>query len=104
MIFVMDTAIMTAFGTYKYWEVTPAEAKEYLSKEFVSAVGHYSTADFLTGLFGVEIQYNRIQIRMQKGDKAIVIKFLQRLPYNKKLTREEIASVQYQLGIMERIE
>lgn len=67
------------------------DAREWIRNgEFVSAVGHESTAKLLSELLGVEIPMNRIFVNMQRGDEALAIQFLERIQEGKVLTKEEL--------------
>ena len=70
----------------------------------MSAVGHAATAQFASRLFGLEIPENRIEIHMQPGDRAIVIRLLKRLESGQTVeTVEEIAAIPYELGLLVRV-
>jgi len=79
------------------------EAKKILQNEpFTSAVGHQSTAEALTNIFGVEIKFNRIQIQLKPGDKLISIILKKRLEEGKILkTVEELQEVGYDIWYFE---
>ena len=66
------------------------QAKELLSKGFVSAVGHESTAKVLSTLLGMDVPANRIAVDMKPGDVAVAVQFLKRLPEGKVLNEEEL--------------
>lgn len=71
--------------------ITLNKAREWVkSGEFVSAVGHESTAKALTELLGVEIKLNRIFATMEVGDEALCTQFLVRLREGQVLTKEEL--------------
>jgi len=77
--------------------------KRMLSKGFVSAVGHESTAKLLSQLLGIEIPVNRIEIKIEYGDKLIVFQLLQRLPEGKVLSEEELRQVKYRFLVVEPV-
>jgi len=47
-----------------------------LQETFVSAIGHESTARFLSELFGVYIPYNRFNLRINDSDSVIVAQYV----------------------------
>jgi hypothetical protein len=100
MLYVLNSPILTSFGTFVYRPLSLAEAINLLKQGFVSAVGHEATASFLSQLTGVQIPVNRIQIQMKPGDSAIVFQVLTRLPEGKVLSEEELKAVPYRLGIL----
>ncbi|MEM1672975.1 MAG: DUF1874 domain-containing protein, partial [Archaeoglobaceae archaeon] len=75
---------------------------------FVSAVGHLPTAELLSTLLGIEIPYNRIRVSMKKGDRAIVVRVLERLEEGKILTKDELQEMlekgKIELGLLELLE
>lgn len=67
------------------------EAREFVKDgDFVSAVGHKSTAELLSELLGVNIECNRTFVDMKPGDEAIAVQFLERIAEGKVLSREEL--------------
>ncbi|WP_297216933.1 DUF1874 domain-containing protein, partial [Thermoplasma sp.] len=66
-----------------------------------SAIGHEGTAKVLSDLTGFSIPVNRVAIRMQPGDKALVFRLLDRLPEGKVLTEEELRQLKFELGVLE---
>lgn len=105
MLYVLNTSILTSFGTYSYYEASIDDVKELLSNnEFTSAVGHQATAEFLSLLLGINIMFQRIEISMNVGDIAVVFKLLNRIPEGKILTFDELKNIKYTLGFLKRIE
>jgi hypothetical protein len=100
MLYVLNSPILTSFGFYSYKPLSLAEAIELLKQGFVSAVGHEATASFLSQLTGITISVNRIQVKMQPGDKAVVFQVLTRLPEGKVLSTEELKEIPYRLGLL----
>jgi len=107
MLYVLNSATLPLAGGKKYVikarEITVKEASEMLKSEpFISAVGHESTAQVLTNVFGVNIPYNRIQITLQPGDKLISIILKKRLEEGKVLkTVEELEAIGYIIWLFE---
>ena len=56
----------------------------------VSAVGHESTAKLLSRILGIEVPVNRVQIKMEDGDWAIVLQLLVRLEEGRVLNEQEL--------------
>jgi len=76
-------------------------AKELLKNGFISAVGHEATAKLLTELLGIEIPFNRIQVKMTHFDRALHFALKQRIPEGKILTLDELKQVGYYLVVSE---
>lgn len=95
----MNGALMPSFGVYIYFKISEKTLKEYLgNKDFVSAIGHQSTADILSEILGIEIPYNRITVNLKDKDEVIVFKLKKRPPEGKILTKEEIEEIGYEFG------
>jgi len=77
----------------KFDEVTEEDVKYHLEHmKFVSAVAHESTAKLLTKRLGIEVQFNRIDVRLKHGDEA----FIAQLPRPKEgqiYSEEEVQSL-----------
>ena len=58
--------------------------------ELVNAIGHDSTVNLVNKLCDVQLQKNRIEVKISKGDRALVITIAERLPEGKVLSSEEI--------------
>ena len=71
--------------------------------DFISAVGHESTAKLLSELLGVEIKPNRIFVDMELFDEALAIQFLQRVQEGKVLSKEELEELYKQGKIVFRL-
>ncbi len=101
-VYLLNSAVLTDFGEYEYRQITVEEAVEIIKKGFVSAIGHKGIAEFLSKLFGVRVDYNRIEIRMQPGDVAVVYKISGRLPPQQELKAEDLEKIPYVLGLLIR--
>jgi hypothetical protein len=84
----------------KVKEASIEEIKELLSRGFESAIGHESTAAFLTKLLGVEVKAERKQVTIDANTILVVFQLLSRLPEGRVLTEEEIASVKYKFYVV----
>lgn len=66
---MLPSSSITSFGDFQinFREVSLEVAKNILTEEeWISAVGHQSTADLLSVLFGIEIIPNRISVEMRR--------------------------------------
>jgi hypothetical protein len=73
--------------------VSVQEAKQLLSNGFVSAVGHQSTAEIMSQILGIPIQYSRQSVFLEPGDEAICFVLKQRPPEGRVLTAEELQQI-----------
>jgi len=82
----------------KYRAISVDEARELLKKrEFISAVGHESTALLLSQLLQVNVPYNRVTVFLEPGDEAICFALRSRPPEGKVLTVEELRQLGFWL-------
>lgn len=77
--------------------VKEASLEELKNTEFISAIGHETTARVLSKLLGREVPYNRISIQLNTGDTLYVFQIMQRLEEGKILTEEEIQFLPYKI-------
>jgi hypothetical protein len=73
--------------------ISVKEARQLLANGFVSAVGHQSTAEVMSQILGIPIQYNRQSVFLEPGDEAICFILKQRPPEGKVLSAEELESI-----------
>lgn len=104
MVSLLNTAILTAYGTYRYTPIPVDAARALVRDGYTSYIGHEGTAQLLSDLLDVEVPVNRAQYAQEVGDKAIVFKLRGRLPEGQILTREQLEAIGYDLGLLERIE
>ena len=100
---ILNTSILTNFGSYEYQKISLEDAKAVVSNGFNSAIGHQSTADILTSLLGVNVSLNRIQYSQKVGELALVFKLNGRPEEGAILSREEIEKIGYEFGLLRRI-
>lgn len=76
--YVLNSAVITSPGAYFYRLITPEEAKEWWNagEEPLSTIGYEETAVALSQLLLVPIKVNRITIKMEPGDEALVFRLV----------------------------
>lgn len=103
-VYLLNAPVLTSYGLFKFSPLSLEEAKAIVSQgEFISAIGHEATAKILSFLLGVEVPMNRIAIKMEKGDRAIVFRLLTRIEEGKVLSEEEIMKLPWELCLLEKI-
>jgi hypothetical protein len=80
----------------RFKKLTVNDVKDILTNnEFMSIIGHESTAMVLETLLNIKVPVNRINVRLEKGDTIIVFQLKQRLPEGKVLDIDEIKMLDY---------
>ena len=102
-LYLLNTPILTEYGEYSFKKISKEEAIEEMGYGFVSAIGHEGTANLMSQLTGMTIPVNRVAIKMQPGDKAVVFRVLTRLPEGKVLSYEELSQIPYEFGLLQRL-
>jgi len=104
MLYILNSLIVPldfescSLHLVSFYKLDLETAREIVQEtEFISAVGHESTAKLLTNLLGVEIPTNRITVRMKEGDTALHFVLKQRLPEGKVLSEEELRGLEFDL-------
>jgi len=73
--YILNSAVVTSPGTYKYCLISLNDAKAWLdSRSWYSTIGYEQTATALEELTGIHIPVNREIITMQPGDEALVFR------------------------------
>ncbi len=100
MKYIMNSPVLTAWGRFEFAPITVEAAREWAADDVNSAVGHAGTAALLSEILGREIPVNRVSIKMESGDEALVLRVLQRLPEGTVLSSEELRMVPFEIGLL----
>jgi hypothetical protein len=103
MTTILNSSILTNFGSYNYEPLTLEESKTLISNGFESAVGHSSTCEILSSLLDTEVKLNRIQYSQKVGEIALIFKLKGRPEEGKILTVSEIETIGYEFGKLTRL-
>lgn len=96
--YLLNSAVLTAFGRYDYQPVSKERARKILAEGFVSAIGHPGSAEFCSQILKLDVPLNRIAVQMQPLDQAIVIRLTTRLAEGQILSASESRSLPYEIG------
>ncbi len=103
-ITLLNTSILTAYGTFDFQPVSLQEAKDLVKNSAVlSAIGHAATAEILSELLEIEVKANRIEFAQSVGEIALIFKLKTRITEGKVLNRAEIEEIGYEFGILRRL-
>jgi hypothetical protein len=106
---LLNTSILTSFGTYTYKPLRLEEARALVSefqregKSIQSAIGHQTTAELLATLLEFPVTANRIEFQQTLNDVALIFRLKARPPEGKVLSHEELEEVGYEFGLLSRI-
>ena len=111
MRYILNSAVITAPGVYSYRLTTPEEAREwYGSGNVISTIGYEETAEALSRLLGRPVPVNRVTIKMEPGDSALVFRLVlppgsPRIdPKDKGQIISHIQAGHWELGLLRRLE
>lgn len=77
MKYLLNSAVITAPGTYEYVLISIEEARYWLQAEqWESTIGYPETAMALAKIASVNVPINRKVITMQAGDEALVFRLV----------------------------
>ena len=103
-ITLLNTSILTNYGTFNFEPISLVKAKDLVKNaEIISAIGHTATADILSELLEIEVKANRIEFVQTVTDVALIFKLKTRIPEGKILNRAEIEEIGYDFGILRRL-
>lgn len=101
--YIINTPVLTEYGLWEFsGPLTINDAQSMLKSGFVSAIGHEASANVLSQILNIAIPVNRIHIKMQPGDEALILRLLQRLPEGKVLDENELNALDFELGLLKR--
>lgn len=101
MLYLLNSPVLTQFGTFRFGSCDAATRARFIAEGFVSAIGHESSARLLSDLLGVPVPLCRREVRMQPGDVALVLRLLQRLPEGRVLTHDDLRQWPHELAVLE---
>ena len=109
--YLLNSAVLTDFGTYEYQPVSPEEARRWWASgpEPTSTIGYEETAAALSQLLNVQVAVNRITIKMEPGDEALVFRLVlppgsPRIdPKDKGQIMKHVKEGHWELGLLRRL-
>jgi len=77
MKYILNSAVITSPGEYRYRLVSLDEAKTFLAGgDWLSTIGYQETADALSLITGIHVPMNRKTVTMEVGDLALVFRLV----------------------------
>jgi len=103
-LYIINTPVLTDYGLWEFsGPLSIRDARTKLEPGFVSAIGHEASANILSRILNIPIPVNRIQIKMQPKDEALILRLLKRLPEGKVLDESELMALDFELGLLKRL-
>ncbi|MCX7751198.1 MAG: YddF family protein, partial [Candidatus Bipolaricaulota bacterium] len=103
---VLNSAVVTDFGSYSYEPLTIDAVRAWLhAGPVISQVGYQSTADWIESRLGIRLPLSRDARRMQPGDEALVVRLRYRLddPARKAGGGVALTDEDVEIGLLRRI-
>jgi len=88
----------------KIKELTVDDVKKLLQNDFISVIGHESTAQLLSQLLSLNIPVNRVSITLRPSDKLVVFQLTTRLSEGRVLTLDELKQLKYKFYLVEVVQ
>jgi hypothetical protein len=101
--YLLSTTVVPngANGIWEIQQISASAVKVNLTQNWVSAVGHESTASLMSELLNIGIPVNRVPISCcWPGDKLFCFKLKSRAPEGVVLDREQIERMGYEWLVM----
>lgn len=104
--YVFNTTIIVNSGAYRLSDISTEKAREILSdNNFISAIGHDSTAEIISSVLGLNVPMNRINASFENvGDLAVCFKLNSRPKEGSILSLQDLQEIGFSWKLLERIE
>ena len=101
-VFVLNSPVLTTTGTFRLMPLDIPTARSLVQGGFISAIGHEGSATYIGCLLECRVPVQRIDVRMQPGDAAVVLRLLRRLPEGCVLDHGALAHWPHEVALLER--
>lgn len=102
--FLLNAPVLTSYGSYRMdGPLSLATARSFAAAGIESAIGHAATARFLSARLGVPVAFERREVRMHPGDRALVLRLLQRLDEGVVLGLDELEAHPHEFALITRL-
>lgn len=99
----LNSPVLTTWGRYRFAPLDVAAARALVrARPLESAIGHAAAAELLAALLGIDVPVRRVRARMDAGDRAIVLRLLERLPEGRVLDADALRAWPHELALLVR--
>lgn len=104
--YLLNSPVLTVYGVWHYrGPIRLTEARLFMQQSAMeSAIGHASTAQYLSGILDTPVEVRRHAIQMAPGDQALVFRILERPAEGVVLDLMALSGMRSEFGILERME
>jgi hypothetical protein len=103
-LLLLNSAVLTEFGTFAHRRLTLREARALVERRFwLSAIGHEATARAISNLLGIECPSERCEMRQRVGQQALVFRLRRRSPIGVDLSGSELEAVGHEWTLIDRL-
>jgi hypothetical protein len=96
---------MTNYGLFRFNKIGVDDVKWMMESGYISAIGHEATAKLFSLVTGIDVQPNRLQVKMNVGDTAIVFWLNSRQPEGVVITDiNTLERIGYSFGLITMLE
>jgi hypothetical protein len=97
--YLLNSSVIPS-GCHGTWKVSPVTLEEAQKMQFISAIGHESTAELLSTLLNTTVPVNRINVDPQPGDNLLCFKLKKRAPEGVILDVQQLEEIGYEFMLL----
>ncbi|NUM32738.1 MAG: DUF1874 domain-containing protein [Bacteroidetes bacterium] len=105
-LFLLNSSVITNEGIFSYKIINEEQAHLIYNNNknnTINAIGHQAMIDIASRVLNVKLNTQRLKVKMNKGDGALVFKLSERLPITKELKINEFDISSLEIGLIVRI-
>jgi len=104
MLIILNSSVLARHGRYDYSPIRLEAARRLVrAYPWISAVGHAATAQVISAELDVPVPMRREAVFLEPGDRALVLKLLQRPAEGTILDCDALKQVGYRWDLLTRL-